>query len=254
VNGDGSGVIEIIRTDWRPAIRTLGPHEFVAAIGDVHGNADLLAALHEALAEEIAAIGPSAATVVHLGDLIDRGPENRRTVALARRGVPGARAVTLLGNHEERLLEELAGEGPPSERWAGFGARALFAECGVEPDAEWRPRFRTAFGPDLIDWLSERPTAHRIGPLLFVHAGIDPALPLAEQDRETLLWIRESWWSHPGPYPDGVAVIHGHVPVPAVDLAHPHRLALDTRAYAVGMLSALVVTGDRMRLVFTRRR
>lgn len=247
-------MIEIVRTDWRPAIRKLGPHEFVAAIGDVHGNADLLEALHEALAEEIASLAPSAATVVHLGDLIDRGSENRRTVALARRGVPGARAVTLLGNHEDRLLAELAGKGPPSERWAGFGARAIFSECGIEVEGDWRTRLRAAFGPDLIDWLAERPTLHRIGPLVFVHAGIDPSLPLLEQDRETLIWIRESWWAHPGPYAEGVAVIHGHVPVPAVDLANPHRLAIDTRAYAVGRLTALVVVGDHMRLIHTRRR
>lgn len=247
-------MIEIVRTDWRPAIRSLEPGVFAAAIGDVHGHADLLEALQRALAEEIVACAPTEATVVHLGDLIDRGPENRRTVALARAGIEGARNVTLLGNHEERMLDELAGEGDPSERWLAFGGGGLFVECGVAPGPDWRSAFRAAFGPDLIDWLAELPTMHRVGPLLFVHAGIDPSRPLDAQERQTLLWVRESWWSLPAPYPEGVAVIHGHVPVPAVDLAHPDRLAIDTRAHAVGILTALVVDGDRMRLLQTRRR
>jgi len=247
-------LIDIVRTDWRPAIRPLAPDVFVAAIGDVHGHADLLEALHGAVAEEVASLAPREATLVHLGDLVDRGPENRRTVALARAGVSGLRNVTLLGNHEERMLDELGGSGPPSERWLAFGGRGLFAECGVAPEGAWRPAFRAAFGPDLVDWLAGLPLMHRVGPLVFVHAGIDPSRPLDAQDRETLLWVRESWWSLPAPYPEGVAVIHGHVPIPAVDLAHPDRLAIDTRAHAGGILTALVVAGDRMRLVQTRRR
>ena len=247
-------MIAIDRSPWHPAVRPLGHDEWVAAIGDVHGNADLLEALHGALAEDVAVAAPTAATVVHLGDLVDRGPENRRSVMLARRGVPGALNVTLKGNHEDRMLAELAHAGDfVDARWLAFGGDGLFAECGVEPVAGWRPRFRQAFGPDLVDWLAGRPLSHRIGPLLFVHAGIDPFVDLGLQDPRTLMWIRESWWHHPPPYPEHVAVIHGHVPVPAVDLGHPHRLAIDTKAYATGVLTALVFHGDRMRTVATRR-
>lgn len=247
-------MIVIDRTPWRPAVRTLGPGEWVAAIGDVHGHADLLAALHDALAAEIAEAAPHTATVVNLGDLVDRGPESRRAVDLARRGVPGARAVTLRGNHEDRLLEELAASGDSATaRWLAYGGDSLLAECGVPCAPGWRVRFREAFGPDLIDWLAGRPTSFRLGPLYFVHAGIDPFVDLALQDPRTQMWVRENWWAHPAPYPEHVAVIHGHVPVPAVDLDHPHRLALDTRAHVSGVLSALVVHGALMRLVATRR-
>ena len=247
-------MIEILRSPWRPAVRAVAPSDWIAAIGDVHGHADLLEALHRALAEDRATADPRHATLVHLGDLIDRGPENRRTVALARAGLPGVRNVTLLGNHEERMLDELAGEGPPSERWLAFGGRGLFAECGLIPSDDWRDGFRARFGPDLLEWLASRPTSHRHGHLLFVHAGIDPDLPLDFQERETLLWVRESWWRHPGPYPERVAVVHGHVPVAEIDIDHPDRLAIDTRAHASGVLSALVIEGGRMRLVQTRRR
>ncbi|MDK9694977.1 MAG: metallophosphoesterase [Siculibacillus sp.] len=237
----------------RPAIRALAEGDLVAAIGDVHGHADLLEAMHAALADEIARIRPEAATVVHLGDLVDRGPENRRTVELARAGVAGARNLTLMGNHEERFLAELAGRDPPQARWYAMGGRELLAECGAEPVAGWQERVRAHFGDDLLAWMAACPRRYRHGPLLFVHAGIDPERPLAMQDPHTLLWVRETWWHHPGPYPEDVAVIHGHVPVPEVDLGHPRRLAIDTRAHAGGRLTALVIDGGRMCTLTTRR-
>jgi len=246
-------VIAIDRTPWRPAIRRLGAGDWIAAIGDVHGHADLLEALHAALAAEIAAARPALATVVHLGDLVDRGPENRRAVALARAGVAGARTITLMGNHEERMLAELGGSEAPHLRWYAMGGRELFAGCGVAPEIGWQAPLRRRFGPDLIDWLGHCPPIHRHGPLVFVHAGIDPDRPLADQERHTLMWVRETWWHHPGPYPEDVAVIHGHVPVAAVDLDHPRRLALDTRAHATGVLTALVVHGGSMCTLATQR-
>lgn len=246
-------MIVVDRTPWRPAIRRLADDDWIAAIGDVHGHADLLAALHGALADEIASAAPARATVVHLGDLIDRGPQNRRAVDLARAGVPGAAMVTLMGNHEDRMLAELAGDGPPHLRWYAMGGRELFDECGVAPEPGWQPQMRAAFGDDRIAWLAACPSLHRHGPLLFVHAGIDPTAALDVQERHTLLWVRETWWAHPGPYPDGVAVIHGHVPVATLDLDHPDRLAIDTKAHASGVLTALVVHGGRMRTLSTRR-
>jgi serine/threonine protein phosphatase 1 len=61
------------------------------------------------------------------------------------------------------------------------------------------------------------------------------------------------WLDSPGPYPENVAVIHGHTPVASVDLSHPHRVNLDSGAFRSGVLSALVVSEDRMRLVQASR-
>jgi len=91
------------------------------------------------------------------------------------------------------------------------------------------------------------PVTHRIGDLVFVHAGIDPQRPLAQQDRRALLWIRDPFLDWPGPFPEGVAVIHGHTPADRLDLDHPHRIDVDTGAFATGCLSAVLIHGDRMR-------
>ncbi len=240
------------RDAWRPAIRPLPPGRAVAAIGDVHGHAELLAALHQLIAAEFAALpAGTECTLIHLGDLVDRGPENRRALALARDGIPGVETITLLGNHDDRMLSVLddAADRTGLEFWLTYGGDTVLAECGVTDilHGDWRAAARAAIGPEVLEWLRGCPVSHRIGDLLFVHAGIDPKRPLAEQERETLLWIRRPFLDWPGAFPENVAVIHGHTPADRLDLDHPHRIDVDTGAFATGCLSAVLIHGNRMR-------
>jgi hypothetical protein len=66
----------------------------VIVVGDIHGCADEF----EALLAKVAPAEPDR--VVLLGDLVNRGPDSARVIALARRHAQAA----LLGNHELRLL------------------------------------------------------------------------------------------------------------------------------------------------------
>lgn len=235
--------------DWRPAIRALPPDCFVAAIGDVHGHADLLAAMHDAIKRELDEIGPEEATVIHLGDLIDRGPNNLDALKLARRGVEGARNITLRGNHEDRFLAYLGGCPHAVGPWIESGGGGMFKELNLEPWRVTPQEFRACFGEELALWLEATPFIHRIHQLVFVHAGIDPTLPLDKQDPQTLMWTRRDWLDQPGPYPEGVAVIHGHIPRRTIDFRSPHRIDLDSGVTSRGILSGLVISGDRMRLL-----
>ena len=45
------------------------------AIGDIHGHIDLLKRAHDRIAADQARHG--AAPIIHLGDLVDRGPDSR---------------------------------------------------------------------------------------------------------------------------------------------------------------------------------
>lgn len=245
--------IAIRRHDWRPAIRPLGAGVAAAAIGDVHGQDDLFAALADALVEEMA--GASAATLVVLGDLVDRGPDGVAALRRARAGWPGVASVTLKGNHEDVLVRALAGDDRQAvAHWLQFGGAALAAELGVDVSRPgWEGAFRTAAGEDLVAWIVSLPTLHRVGDVVFVHAGLDPALPLDEQSDRTLMWTRKPWLASTGPYAENVAVIHGHTPQRRVGLDHPHRVNLDTGAFKTGALSGLVIVGDRMRVVQAAR-
>lgn len=245
--------ILISRTDWRPAIRPLDPREAVAAIGDVHGHDDLFAALSEALADEIS--GADRATFVQLGDLVDRGPDSRGALLRAKQGVPGLDCVTLLGNHEDRMLRVALGcAGDEADVWLDFGGRETLASFGLEPQGDWPLELAAALARDgLMEWLAELPTTLRLGSLFFVHAGIDPERGLDAQERRTLMWTRRPFLDSTGPYPEAVAVIHGHTPTAPVALDHPHRVNLDTGAFRTGVLSGLVIAGDQMRLVQAMR-
>lgn len=241
--------IAIHRGPWRPAIRPLAPGEAVAAIGDVHGHDDLFAALVDAIAEDLA--GAASARIVQLGDLVDRGPASLSALKRARAGLAGTPTVALMGNHEDRMLRAIFGRDPRErEAWLGFGGVETLASAGVDADdPDWPERFADVLGPDLIGWLAALPRKVRLGDLLFAHAGIDPDVPLDHQSDHTLMWTRWPWLDSAGPYPENVAVIHGHTPTIPLDLKHPHRVNLDTGAFRTGLLTGLVILGDRMRSV-----
>jgi hypothetical protein len=80
------------------------------AIGDVHGEAERLARLHERIFADIAGHGVRA-RVIHLGDLVDRGPESRACVTRAmamEEADDDIEAITLMGNHEEMMIKAVA--------------------------------------------------------------------------------------------------------------------------------------------------
>ncbi len=249
------GGLRIVFGGWRDAVRPLPDGHVAVAVGDVHGEADMLAAMHDLLHRLRHDALPAeqavhSAALIHLGDLIDRGPASFAALRLARDGVPGFETVTLIGNHEERLLELLdAGDPAIAEAWLGFGGDAVLRELGLRPQSDWLAQMRATVDADLVAWLAGRPRRHRIGALFFVHAGIDPARPLDAQTARDLVWIRRPFLDSTGPYPEAVAVIHGHTPTPRVDLDHPHRINIDSGAHGLGRLSALLVTGKRMRLI-----
>lgn len=102
----------------------------VFAIGDVHGQADLLAAYLDGIAR---APQPPATDrlVVFLGDIVDRGPDSLRAIDLmmnASRLARADRVVLLPGNHELVLLDALDGN---AESWLAIGGKAVMRE--VDP-------------------------------------------------------------------------------------------------------------------------
>ena len=74
------------------------------------------------------------------------------------------------------------------------------------------------------------------------HAGeVGPA-----QDPQDLIWIREKFLDYPLPHPK--VIVHGHTPADQVEIMG-NRVNVDTRAFASGRLSALMVEGGRKSLL-----
>ena len=204
----------------------------VFAIGDVHGQADVL----RAALSEIAAVPRLANTrriVVFLGDLIDRGPDSITAVTLAMTAAAatGADQVVLLpGNHELMLLQVL--DGHDQDLWLGNGGKAVMAE--IDPtwtSVPWKDalsKLRDAVPEAWISSIIAAPSHLQLGDLIFVHAGLDP-----RQDRATFLdrsrpvddlhWatIRHAFTTFEGgwdrdddgnPVKGPTLVVHGHTP------------------------------------------
>lgn len=226
--------------------------ERVYAVGDIHGRLDLFAALVEAIESDDAAAGPAATTVILLGDLVDRGPDSAGVIDLAR-GWQRRRAVRILaGNHEEMFLRSF-GDIETFRHFLRHGGRETVLSYGVDRAhfltatlEEAQDMMRAAVPQDEIDYLTAFEDMVAIGDYLFVHAGIDPRVPIDQQKRRDLRWIREPFLSHAEPH--GPVVVHGHTISEAAEDCG-NRIGIDTGAFMTGRLTALVLEGTGRRYI-----
>ncbi len=229
--------------NFATAPASLPPGQRVYAVGDVHGCLDRLRALHSLIAEDLADRPSAAALLVHLGDLVDRGPDSAGVVALLSAGPPvaGLPTITLMGNHEQMMLSALmAREAGPAELWMANGGEATLRSWDVPPGtpvADWAERIPARH----LLFLRDLALMHRIGPYVFVHAGLRPGVPLTRQSPHDLLWIREPFLSFTGDL--GAVVVHGHTPRPEPEL-RANRIGIDTAAVLGGPLTCAVLEGD----------
>jgi serine/threonine protein phosphatase 1 len=226
----------------------LPPGYRLYAIGDIHGRDDLLGDLLAQIEADSCQRGKAKLVVVFLGDLIDRGPSSREVVERLRIYRPaGARRVFLAGNHEEVLLKILAGDASLIADWLRFGGAECLASYGVEaarlrrlPPAQAIETVRSAIPQSHAKFLSEFEDTFRAGDYLFVHAGIRPGIPLAQQSRTDLRWIREPFLRDGSDH--GFTVVHGHTIREEVE-ERANRIGIDTGAYRSGVLTALGLEG-----------
>ncbi len=228
----------------RLAPASLPPGERVYAIGDVHGCLDQLDEMHQLIAKDLAARPGVRATVVHLGDYIDRGPDSAGVIRRLIAPPAGlGRVVNLMGNHEDMLLDALNGGRGAAEIWLHNGGVASLESWGVPP--RQRPKDWAGMIPATeIAFLRGLSLTHRQGGYLFVHAGVRPGKALDEQTEHDLLWIREPFLSFEGALP--AVVVHGHTPEEPQPVVRANRIGMDTGAVLGGMLSCVVLEADRM--------
>jgi serine/threonine protein phosphatase 1 len=238
-----------------PRARVPDP-EAIYAIGDIHGRDDLLGRLHEAIEADIAAAPPGRqATVVHLGDYVDRGPDSKAVIErLINCPIRGARSVFLKGNHEDAMLQFLAGK-DGAENWLSIGGGATVQSYGVSqlsdsngslPPDIIRGRLGQAIPPGHLAFLRNLALLHQVGDYLFVHAGIRPGRPIEEQDPKDLLWIRREFLTSRRNH--GKVVVHGHASGNDV-VVKRNRICVDTKAYATDRLSCVVLEADSRRFL-----
>ena len=216
----------------------------VYAVGDIHGRNDLLGDVLGKIEADSAARAPANTVLVFLGDLIDRGPDSAGVVERLRTYAPdGVRLVFLAGNHEEALLRIMDGELHLIADWLRFGGAECMRSYGVDPKrlrrmtpARAGETIRGAIPAEHAEFLRGFDDTFRAGDFLFVHAGIRPGVPIAEQSPTDLRWIREPFLKDATDH--GFVVVHGHTICDQVE-EWPNRIGIDTGAYRSGILTAI---------------
>lgn len=201
------------------------------AIGDIHG-------CHAEFAELVRRLEPSAADrFVLLGDLVNRGPDSTKVIDLAR----SLNAVSLLGNHELRLLNY----------WRTKD-RTILKEADEQTFAQMRPE----------DWtyLESMPLTHEASDFntVFVHGGFVPGQPWRTQSAAVVTNVQmidqegnprrradcpdcPAWadlWTGP-PF-----VVYGHTPRPEI-YKLKWSVDIDTGCVMGGHLTAYLLPDNR---------
>jgi serine/threonine protein phosphatase 1 len=138
--------------------------------------------------------------------------------------------VCLLGNHEAMMLETLLAPLAP-DWWLGNGGGATLISYGHPSDGLYRPE---VIPTDHIAWLKVLRLIYADRHRVFVHASVDPALPLDGQSENRLLWYRYPAGANEG-Y-GGRHVVHGHHPFEDGPKLYSNRTDLDTLAWKTGRL------------------
>jgi serine/threonine protein phosphatase 1 len=228
--------------------------ERIYAVGDIHGRADLLAALFARIDDDLSARPIGDTVQVFLGDYIDRGPDSRRVLDLLIDRQRQHKVVCLKGNHELYAVQALS-EPSVLPEWLKMGGIATLLSYGVRPptrddDAQAQREAVAAFRRALPDshhhFLLHLAPSFSYGDYFFAHAGVRPEVPLQQQYERDLLWIRDDFLLHEEDF--GKVVVHGHTPAPEPDI-RPNRINIDTGAYATGRLTCLVLENDQMRFL-----
>jgi len=202
---------------------------YTYVIPDVHGRLDLLDSALIRIADHA---GGRLATVVLLGDYIDRGPAGRQVIERLI-GFQSAtlKLVALKGNHEVMMMEACS-KRVELNWWIENGGDATLASYGESLSTAG---ISTAVVPrSHLQWISDLALLHVDRHRVYVHAGVDPALALKLQTERTLLWKI---------YPEGYGkghglrhVVHGHHANARGPIVTRGKTNLDSLAWKTGRL------------------
>lgn len=230
--------------------------ERVYAIGDVHGRYDLLRKMLKIIIDHFGTITPKPkkVTLLFLGDVIDRGPDSRQCLGNIRSLVETGGARMLLGNHEDMMLASIDGNAQAQEAWLENGGKPALRSYGVAPpqpgeDAfDFAERLAQKVPEDHVAFLRSLDVSYASGGYLFVHAGVRPGIPIAQQLREDLYSIRDEFTTSSEDH--GAVIVHGHSITDSVEV-RKNRIACDTGAYRSDKLSCVCLQDDFLSVLTT---
>lgn len=201
----------------------------IFAIGDIHGCQKNLQRLIQVIAAD-----PQNDRLVFLGDFIDRSPGGREVVDYVLTLTKDYGKVTCLcGNHESMFMRYI--DGKDEDLYLANGGRMTLQAYGISP---WDgPLMRRKKIPiKHLRFFEALLPYYETDQYIFVHAGLFPGIPLADQDIQDLQWIRETFID--SEYDFGKRVVFGHTHFTA-PLVTANKIGIDTGAVYGGKLTCV---------------
>ncbi len=199
------------------------------AVGDIHGCATAFDQLLEAVN-----LRPED-KLITLGDYVDKGPDSKAVLERLLYLYENHQLVPLKGNHELMMLDAFQGRDDRNV-WVTGGGKATLVSYNnqdQEHSLSTIPEHHLHFvGQHCLDWYE---TDNHI----FVHANLDPDLPLHKQSEHDLFWQKI--------YPrrrhySGKIVVCGHTSQKdGCPVNMGHQICIDTWACGQGWLTCLDV-------------
>jgi len=191
------------------------------AIGDIHGCDTALKTLLDG-------IQPSSEQhIITLGDYVDRGPDSKAVISELLKLKESHQYTHLMGNHEIQMIRAL--EAPHHM------TRFLSAACGGQETLDnYGGRFED-IPEDHWNFITSAELYYESDTHIFVHAGLDPQLSMADQDPEVLYYQR---FYEAKPHISGKPYLCGHTIQGDEPTDLGFAICLDTCAYGGGWITA----------------
>lgn len=182
-------------------------------ISDIHGELKLFKKLLKKVK-----YSADKDQLILLGDYVDRGPDSKgvleRVMELKKKG-----AIVLKGNHDDMMVSAVDNKPDAWERWKRGGALSTLQSYDSSIHSMMLPE--TDEFKNHISFIRDMDYFYEQDNYIFVHAGIQPDLPLDENDQHTFLWIRELFYEK---YADYKTVVFGHTPVSIIRQNKDHSI------------------------------
>ena len=223
----------------------------IFVVGDIHGCHIFLTQIQKKILDKSNNTSGNK-LLIYLGDYIDRGPKIKETIqALLNFQPDNFQQIFLLGNHEQMMLDFINNVPDSLYLWILNGGNETLNSYGIKGteflnNETIRNELVNNIPKNHFQFFNNLTLSYQWGEYFFVHAGIDPDIPLDKQDKNTLIWQRRSkFFSNTKVFEK--IIVHGHTPQPKIEnLAN--RINLDTGAFYTGILSCLIIdtkTGEK---------
>ena len=185
-------------------------------LSDIHGNYEALKHL-----DELPEMQDDNVEIQFSGDYIDgfdlKPNAIINTIRYIKNLCESGKAKAIIGNHDEFIID--AAYNPYKMTfWSNNGKANTLDNLGLSDVGELREQLLYHYY-DEMEWLRSLPLTIETGKNILVHAGLALVKGLHQQDKDTLLWIRDlyiypEWFQREEVHEDykGKTIITGHTP------------------------------------------